>query len=971
MMRRLPALPGEWLDRSRQFTFEFEGRPINAFAGDTLSSAIAAAGLLCLARSFKYHRRRGFYSAANHDANNLFQVGAEPNQRGDCLLAQPGMKVTAVNTHGGLERDRASIVGRLSRFLPVGFYYKAFGGRRTFPYFERVVRAMSGLGHVDFAARPARRRRRHGHCEVAVIGAGISGLAAGLAAARAGAARVLLVDENREVGGSGDWARAADPGRSALAAGLREQAAAEPAIEVLTSACAVGYYADHNLAIAAADRADGELLLLRADAVVLATGAIEQPIVFANNDLPGVMLASAAQRLLFRYALLPGERVVILGANDDAVEVALDLAAHGVGHCVLAVLTGSPLQLSDQQRRALADAGVETLNDCVPVAAQANGKGLLAGVSLLLAGGQRSLDCDALLLSGGWMPALQLGLQAGASVVFDTTLQQHRPHRLPPGLFIAGRANGYFSTTEKQADGHAAGVAAAACSRGETLTQASPPRSTAPARSHPLPLFPGATGKAFVDLDEDLTLADLANAVQEGFDSSELLKRYSTVGMGPSQGKLSNLNAARHLAQLNGSDLAAIALTTARPPYQPLALGALAGAGFSPLRRTAFDAVHCELGVVWMPQGQWRRPQFYARDGLPAHACIAAEAEAVRQRTGIIDVSTLGKIELYGADAALLLERLYTGRFGDMRAGTTRYALMVDETGTIVDDGVAARLAPEHFYVTTTSSAAAAVYREMQRRVAEWQLNCTLHNVTGHMAALNLAGPGSRALLSPLCELPLGAADFPYLAARFTTVAGVPARILRVGFVGELGYEIHVPYDRADGVWRAFFAQAQGEQLRAFGVEAQRLLRLEKGHVIVGQDTDGLTSPYDADMGWAVKPDKKFFVGQRSLQILKARGPRQLLAGFELQDADARVDECHLVIDGSEIAGRVTSVARSGTLGKTIGLCMLAPHLATAGTTIRIRGAAGQMYTAAIVARPFYDPGQLRQKAEAGRRNAD
>ena len=961
MMRRLPEFPREWIDRSKPLQLRFEGQALTAFDGDTISSALAASGRLTLARSFKYHRARGLYSAAGHDANNLFQVGALPNQRGDHLLAAEGMAVSAVNTFGGLAADRARVIGLLARFLPVGFYYKAFRGRWSFPRFERLIRAVSGLGRIDFAARPDRPERVHEFCEVAIVGGGISGLSAAIEAARGGAQRVVLIDESARLGGSGLWGRHAAPDRVALTERLLAEVAAEPRIRVLTAHCVVGYYADHLLAVSRIDRADGELRLLRAGAVVLATGAIEQPAVFRNNDLPGILLSSAAQRLLYRYALSSGERVIVLGANRDAVEVALDLAGHGLKVAALALLAASPLAESDLRAPELARAGIELLRDVRPVEAIAGTDGTLCAVVLTVAGSERRLDCDALLLAAGWMPALHLALQAGASVRFDEGLQQHAPQTLPAGLFLAGRLNALHDARDKVADGQRAGAAATAWVRGERGA-AAPPPAAGSAHSHPFALYPHPQGKEFVDLDEDLTLADLRNAAQEGFDSIELLKRYSTVGMGPSQGKLSNLNAARLLGSVTGEALHRVGLTTARPPYQPVSLGALAGAGFAPLRRTAMDALHRAQGAVWMPAGQWRRPAYYAAAGATAPECIAQEVAAVREAVGLIDVATLGKIDVHGADAAPLLERLYTGRFAEMKVGTTRYALMVDEAGTVIDDGVVARLGVTHYYVTTTTGASASVYREMQRRVAEWQLDCILHNLTGHMAAMNIAGPASRAVLGEVTALPLADGEFPYLAAREGRIAGVDARVLRVGFVGELGYEIHVPYAAAAGVWTALAEAGRGAGLRPFGVEAQRLLRLEKGHVIIGQDTDGVTTPFEAGMGWAVKLDKPFFVGQRSLQILRSRGPRQQLAGFVMKDAGAAVSECHLVIHGADIAGRVTSIGRSSTLGTTLGLAMLDPALSVVGTPVQIRGDGGRLFAAEVVATPFYDPRALRQK---------
>jgi len=971
-MYRLPAREGEWINRDRTLGFAFEGRAYEGYEGDTLTSALAAAGVMITARSFKYHRPRGLFSAAGHDANNIFQIGAEPNQRGDAVLLEDGMQFTAVNTFGGVAKDRASAMGLLSRFLPVGFYYKTGGGTRTFPWFEKLIRHMSGLGRIDLAARPALRDRRHLHTDVAVVGAGLSGLNAAIAAVRAGAQRVVLVDENTTPGGCA--AHGADAAAHQALHRLIADVRGTPAIRVLPGCSVVGYYSDHELVVSEHTLVDGGVLLLRARAVVLATGAIEQPAVFSNNDLPGIMLGSAAQRLLQRHSVAPGRSVVILGANAESVALAGDLADAGVTVKTLLVPTDSPLRVDDALRRSLRARGIDVQEGITGLAAQATG-GVLSGVSFWIDGQRAQLDCDALLLSVGFSPAQQLALQAGARSRFDVSLQQHAVEALPEGLFLAGRVNGVYAAEARVQDGIAAGTLAAAHAMAlahggnRSPTAQLPPSSViarpprdAGSHQHPHPLFDTPRGKRFVDFDEDLTLDDLANAAQEGFDSVELMKRYSTVGMGPSQGKLSNIAAARHLAKVTGRTPAAVGLTTARPPYQPVSLGAMAGLRLSPLRRTPMDDWHVAQGAQWMPAGNWRRPAYYARKGLSSHEAIQAEVRAVREGAGLIDVATLGKIDVFGADAALLIERLYTGRFANQAVGHTRYAVMVDESGTVIDDGVVARLGPQHFYVSTTTGNAAAIYREMQRRVAEWRLDVVLHNLTGHMAAMNLAGPLCAPLLAALTDIALDDASFPYLAVREGHIVGVPARVLRVGFVGERGYEIHVPADHALAVWQALAAQGAGIGLCPFGVEAQRVLRLEKGHVIVGQDTDGVTNIYEAGMGAMVKDDKPFFVGQRSLAALRRRGPRQQLVGIAFENADAPVLECHLVINGGDIAGRVTSITRSAALGRAIGLAYVTPSLAAAGTKLTIRGDDGLLHAAEVVPTPFYDPKHARQK---------
>jgi sarcosine oxidase subunit alpha len=954
MMHRLDAHAGEWLDRSVVLHFTFEGRECQGYSGDTISSALAAAGVPYVARSFKYHRPRSILSFANHDSNTLFQVDGVPNVRGDVTLLRAGMRVSAVNTFGGLTHDKARVLDRFARLLPVGFYYKAFHSKRLFPRWERMFRALTGLGEVTLDAAREATPKRYGFCDVLVIGAGPSGLSAALAAAESGA-QVALVDESLRLGDNG--------APEALLQAVHDS----NRITLFPATVAAGCYADHWVALVSPTR----LTKMRAGAVVFATGVIEQPAVFRNNDLPGVMLASGAVRLLARYGVAPGRRVVILAANLEAYVTCLELHARGVPVAAIAELRAAPE--SDAAVAACAALGIPMLQAHAPYEALRGADGTVAGVRVapldaaghLDAHASRRIDCDAILMSVGWAAAAQLFLQAGGRTRFSEELQQFVPEDSPPGIFVAGRMNGVYDVESRLADGRRAGSQAAAQAGFGVPSSAVVARSGR-CPSHRFPIFDHPQAKNFVDFDEDLQVKDLENAAQEGFDSSELLKRYSTVGMGPSQGKHSNMNALRILGRFRGVGVEQLGLTTARPLYHPVPMKLLAGRSFYPERRTPIDALHAALGAVWMPAGNWRRPEYYAVSGESRAQSIEAEVHAVRSGVGLIDVGTLGKIEIYGPDAAELLDRVYAGRYSDLKVGMTRYGLMLDESGVIVDDGVIARLGERAFYFTTTTGGSATVFRELLRLNALWGLDCALVNVTGHRAAFNFAGPSSREVLQGLTDISLQDERFPYLAVRTGHVAGVAARLMRVGFVGELGYEIHVAAGRGPEVWRALFAAGTPRGLRAFGVEAQRVLRLEKGHFIVGQDTDGLTDPHEANAMWAVAMKKPFFVGQRSLALLQARGPRQKLVGIELAAATPLPKECHLVIDKGAIAGRVTSVTHSRALNKSIGLAMLSPELAQVGRDIQIRVDNGGMLAARVASAPFYDPKNLRQKAGAG-----
>jgi sarcosine oxidase subunit alpha len=957
---RLPPVSGEWIDRSKPIELTFEGRRYQGLSGDTVTSALLAGSERVLGRSFKYHRPRGVLSFANHDANALVQSGARLNMRADVTRIEQGMRLSAVNTFGGLVKDRARILDRFSAFLPVGFYYKAFHSRRWFPRWERMFRRVAGLGEVQPAAAPVRTPKRYDFCDVLVVGAGPSGLAAALCAAQAGA-KVILADENFRIGGSGLYSLGADARQRDAVRALAAKVTAHPGIAVREGTVAAGYYADHWIALVD----DLRMTKARARSVVFCTGAFEQPAVFRNNDLPGVMLASAAQRLIYRYAVRPFRRAVVLAANADGYRAALDFLDAGIE--VAAIVDLREAGESSALGEAVAAKGIAIHAGCFVRAA--HGAGSLASVEIEPVAGpsaRKHINCDGLTMSVGYAPAAGLLYQAGAKMRYDKALEQFVPEVLPDGIFCAGKVNGAYRLDARLQDGANAGLQAAQF-LGLAPRSERKPVAAEQCPNHAYPIFAHPQGKNFVDFDEDVVLADLHNAAQEGFDNIELLKRFTTVGMGPSQGKHSNMNAIRVLARIRGEPIEAVGSTTARPFFHPVPMAVLSGRAFHAERVTPLQGRHEAQQARLMPAGQWWRPEYYRIDGKPRDLCIEEEALAVRGSVGIIDVGTLGKIEVGGPGAAELLERAYTGRFANLRVGMTRYALMLDEAGVVVDDGVVARLGPERFYFTTTTSGSASVYRELARLNTIWRLDCGIVNVTGHIGAVNLAGPRSKQVLGRLTSADLSEVAFPYLGAREIAVAGVPVRAMRVGFVGEMGYELHGPAQAMPSLWDALMESGRSFGIRPFGVEAQRLLRREKGHIIVGQDTDGLTTPFEAGCDWAVKMDKRFFVGQRSLRIIQKQRLRQRLVGFELAGRDRdQVLECHLAIEAGEIAGRVTSLGWSATLGKTIGLAMLRPDLAQGRSHFEIRGSGGRMVRAALVPAPFYDAEGRRQKlAEA------
>jgi len=963
---RLPAPAGSRLDRTRPLRFTFEGERYRGFTGDTIASALLANGVRVLSRSFKYRRPRGLYAAGSHEACALVQLPDEPNVPADRRPLADGMTVTGQNYTGSLARDRGAWIAKLGQFMPVGFYYRAFyRPRGIWHVWERVIRKRAGLGRVEPTTPHGYHDKAYAFADVAVIGAGPAGMAAAVAAAEAGA-EVTLIDENPEIGGALTYGRFDTDGRQAdealkrLAKAVREH----PTITVMTGAVCTSIYEDNWLAIDGGRR----LTKLRARDVVVASGLQDGLMVFANNDLPGILAATTVQRMIWHHGVLPGQTAVVATQDDWGYTAALDLAEAGA--TVLALLDTRAKPGNSALAKLAKDRGIELLAGWMPQAAE--GEGELERViaapiegALRAADEPRSFDCDLLCVSARPAPAAALLAHTGVKLAFDPASGAHVPAALPPGIHAAGAVNGLAPLDRVIADGERSGAAAVGPAKGgRAKASRKPARKSAKASAAaPQPILDPAEGKAFVDLDEDLTTGDIRDAVALGYQDVQLLKRFSTLGMGTSQGRHANPPGVAVAAEARGDEIGAIGLTTARPPLAPVAFGTLAGRQFAPLRRTAMHRAHVEAGAQMMVAGAWLRPAYY---GAPdeAETRIREEAVAVRRSLGLIDVSTLGKLELRGRDAGVFLERLYTFAYQGLAVGKSRYALMADETGAIVDDGVVCRLGDEHFYVTATTGGVDEVYRTMLWWNAQWRLDVDIANVTAGFAAVNLAGPASRDTLARLCDdVALGAGDFPYLGVRQGHVAGVPARILRTGFVGELGYEIHAPAGFGFDLWRALMEAGESFGIRPFGVEAQRLLRLEKGHIIIGQDTDGLTHPYEAAMDWAVSKKKPFFVGGRAIDIMRARGLTRKLVGYKIEDGEAPLPkECHLVIRDGEIAGRVTSSAVSPTLGYPIGLAYVPPDLAAEGSRFQIRADAARMVEASVVALPFYDPGNARQE---------
>jgi len=960
MSMRLPKQPGEWINREKPLNFTFEGKLFTGYEGDTISSALLANGQKLLGRSFKYHRARGVLSFANHDINALVTDGLDTNIRADIVPLKDGLVIEAVNTDGGVKKDRNRYFEMLAPLLPVGFYYKAFHTpRRLFPFWEKIIRKAAGLGIVNFNFPRITKRKLNQYCDVLVIGAGPAGLSAAIYAAQEGL-KVSIVDENQQAGGALSYDLAGDQNNKARSE-LLAKVAELPNINMHLGAYAAGYYTDHLIPVVDVHG----ITKMRANSVIIASGAFEQPPIFRNNDLPGVMLGSAAQRLIYRYGVKPFNTGIVFTANSYGYRVSLDLLGAGIK---LAALVDLRAHVSEPLAAELKAKGISIYTGyCVYEAIPDSTKSGITGVLICPYNEQTDIakpedainvSCDGIAMSAGWAPAAGLLYQSGASMRFDYTTGQFVPEKLAKGIYAAGAVNGIYGLEQSLLDGRKA-AAKAISYLGKSVPEIDESSLVAEAIatiSHPYPMIDHPKGKNFVDFDEDIQLKDFINAAQEGFDNIELMKRFTTVGMGPSQGKHSNMNAIRILAKIRGLPVEKVGTTTSRPFFHPTPFGHLGGRSFHPQRRTSLHHWHQAADAVFVDVGAWSRPAYYAKPGLDKQQTVLQEAAAVRKTAGIIDGSTLGKVEVCGPDAALFLERLYTGSFAPQKIGTTRYAMLLDESGVIVDDGLVSRLHDHVFYITISTSNAAAVYREMQRWLQIWQLNVVLINVTGAYGAMNLAGPLSRDILSSLTTLDISDQAFAFGTIKQADVAGIPARIIRSGFVAELAYEIHVPSADAPTVWNAILEAGKRKGLRPFGTDAQRLLRLEMGHHLPGHDTDGLTNPFEVGTEWALKLDKPFFIGQRSLQIIAKKPLTKKLVPFTLApDFNGEMPlDCNLVIEQGEIKGRVTSIAYSPAANRTIGLAYIAPHQVDVGNTFEIRTDNGSLVKATVATTPFF-----------------
>ena len=964
---RLPTNTGLFIDHNKPINFIFEGKNYSGLEGDTIASALAANNVWLLSRSFKYHRPRGVMSMAGLEADTLVQLKFEPNVAADRRRITKDLNISGQNYTGSLENDKDTKLGLFSKFMPVGFYYKAFYRPKGIwqKFWEPIVRKRAGLGRIRFDTPHEYYDKSYKFYDVAVIGSGPSGMSAALAAADSGA-EVVIIEQEAALGGSLNYCFSTkDENVRSLRNKYVELINKHPNIQVMTNAVCNGWFADNWLPIIVNNR----MYKVRANEMILASGKMEQPAIFHNNDLPGILLSTAIQRLIHLYGVRPGKQAVILTANDDGYTTALDLLEHGVKVVAIADMresTENTVLANKLQKHGIPVYLGHTVYEANPD----KSKNHIGSVEIrnIVSQGKCGIDkltyeCDLLSVSVGYTPTYQLALQAGGLISYDDDTCFFSITNTPSCLHLTGSVNGENDVSDLFNSGKLTGQKVAQ-KLGLQIKNSEPlnikPSQFSNTNFH-WPIFPHPKGKEFIDRDEDLQYADIVNACKDGYSELELVKRYSTVGMGPSQGRHSALATARVVANETQRTVAEVGVTTARPPFRAEKLAVIAGRSFEPERYTALHHRHLEANAKMMTAGLWWRPAYYG-DTNKREQCIFNENLTIRNSVGLIDVSTLGKLEIRGPDAAEFLNRIYTFTYAKQKLGTTRYLLMTNAAGTVIDDGVACRLEDEHFYVTATTGGVENVYRTMLWWNTQWQLDVDVTNVTAAFSGINIAGPNSRNVLQEVChDINLSSEKFPYLGVRTGTVANIPARLLRVGFVGELGYEIHVPSSKGEALWDALLTAGKKYDIQPVGIEAQRLLRLEKGHIIIGQDTDAMTTPHEIQMDWAIANKKPFFVGGRSLQVINNNPISRKLVGFTIDLSDDQIPtESNLILQDNQIIGHITSIGFSPSLKKIIGLGY-AKNNTEVGMSIDIKLASGNIIQANITKLPFYDVELQRQ----------
>jgi sarcosine oxidase subunit alpha len=967
---------GGRINRSKPLSFTFDGRAYSGFEGDTLASALIANGIHLVGRSFKYHRPRGIMTAGSEEPNALVRLGEgsriEPNTRATQIELYPSLKSESQNRWPSLGLDAGSLSSFFHRILPAAFYYKTFmWPAGMWKVYEHFIRRAAGLGkaakdHND----PDRYEKTHMHIDILVVGGGASGLMAALSAARSGL-RVMLADEQNELGGwllSEQDTLINDGPADLWIADMVELLEAMDNVTILKRTTAFGYM-DHNY-ITLMERVTDHLgeppahlprqrmYKIRAREVVLAQGSHERPLVFGGNDRPGVMLSSAVRSYINRYGVRPGNRAVLITNNDDAYRTAFALADAGV--FVRAIIDMRPVAVTLLASKAMQlGIAVYTSHTILDVeGARQVGRIKAARIdpgTAEVTDEPFYLDCDLLAMSGGFTPVVNLHSQSRGGLEWDEKHLCFRPSTTHEACQSAGACNGIFELIDAMADGAKVGIEAA-MRLGKSSTTAPLPKVNVPIQDHaPLELWdaasdatPGAGPKAFIDFQNDVTASDIKLAVREGYHSVEHVKRYTTTGMATDQGKMSNINALGVMAGELGEKIPDIGTTTFRMPYTPTTLGGIAGRDvghlFDPVRTTRIDPWHRENGAEFEHVGQWMRAWYYPKPGETMKEAVQREALAARTTAGLLDASTLGKIDICGRDAAEFLNRIYTNSWKKLPVGNCRYGLMLKDDGMVMDDGVTSRLGENHFHMTTTTGGAAPVLDWLEEwHQTEWpDLEVYMTSVTEQWSVVTLTGPLARKILEKMkCSIPLDNDSFPFMSFKDATLLGLPVRIFRISFTGELSYEINTPASLGLALWKNLMDAGEEFGITPYGTETMHLLRAEKGFIIVGQETDGSVTPQDLGMDWIVSKVKPDYIGKRALEraSMSDKNRKQLVGLLTDRPKVVIPEGAHAVLDHRqpkpmEMLGQVTSSYYSPNLKHSIALALIKDGRAMKGQTV-------------------------------------
>ena len=976
---------GGQIDRSTPVDFSFDGRSYQGFAGDTLASALLANNVRLIGRSFKYHRPRGLIAAGSEEPNGIVELrsGArrEPNTRATMIELYQGLEAESQNRWPSLDFDLLSINSFLSPFLTAGFYYKTFMWPAALweKLYEPMIRRAAGLGKASGLDDPDHYEKSTLFCDVLVIGSGPAGLMAARAAARSGA-RVVLAEEDSALGGRllGDQRTIDGMSSAEWAAKMAAELEAEPDVRILRRTAVFGVYdggtygalervSDH-LAEPHHHAPRQRLWRIVAKRAVLAAGAIERPLVFGNNDRPGIMLAGAVRTYLNRFGVASGSNAIVFVNNDDAASTVSELAAAGVS--VSALVDPRPV-MSPVVESLAKKTGIRVISG--GSVERALGSKSVSGAEIRLQDGSLlTLPCDLIAMSGGWNPSVHLTTHLNGRPVWNSSIAAFVPGAVPPGMAVAGSASGALSLADAITMGDSFGQDAAIAAGFKAKKSALPsvePESTA---IQPLWRVVNARGKSFVDFQNDVSVLDIELAEREGFRSVEHLKRYTTLGMATDQGKTANVNGLALMAEFTAKAIENVGTTVMRPPFSPVAIGAFGGhhreKNFKPTRLPPSHEWAVEQGAVFVEAGYWLRAQYYPKPGEKDWLeTVTREVKAARSSVGVCDVSTLGKIDIQGADAAEFLERVYINGWKNLAIGRARYGLMLREDGIVMDDGTTTRLGEDHFFMTTTTANAAKVMQHLEF-CHQWlwpDLDVQMISATEQWAQFSLAGPHVRDVLLKLVdpEHDISNAAFPYMAAgEITVCGGTRARLYRLSFSGELAFEIGVPSRHGDALIRKIMEAGAEYGITPYGTEALGVMRIEKGHV-AGAELNGISTAGDLGLG-RMMSTKKDYIGR----VLAGRPAlvdpnRPVVVGFRPVDRKRRIRAgAHFIRQGLEAAaqndeGYMTSVAFSPSIGHWIGLGFLARGPERMGEIIRacdpIRG---EEYLVEVVSPIFYDP---------------